>query len=388
MRLTTGSVIVALAMLAGCARPAVPALSPAQLPFPVDTLRTTEVAPGLRHHFVYSPQGPWAIHLLEVQRRACWSARAVKGAPGATGRRTTSALLRAANDASAPVYAGVNADFFSLATGAPVSAHVEQGRVVVGPGPRPVIAFDQEGTPTIGVISAAGAVVLGARDTLRIAGWNRPVPRGLALLDGAWGVASDTGSARVEVTLAGPAPYRVTSVDTLPAASAIPPGGLVLIAGRDAPAGVRSALLRARVGDAADVTLALASPGAREVVGGWPVLVRDSTITADADAAGANFASVRHPRTAIGLRDGGRTLLVVVVDGRQAPYSVGMTLRELAVLFRALGATDALNLDGGGSSAIVTADPDPARTLRVRNRPSDASGERTVGNALAIVRRC
>jgi len=388
MRPLTCTVVVALALLAGCARPGVPALSPARLPFPVDSLRTTEVAPGLRHSFIYSPQGPWAIHLLEVQRSACWSARAVKGAAGASGRRTTSALLRAATEAGAPVYAGVNADFFSLATGAPVSAHVEEGRVVVGPGPRPVIAFDRDGTPTIGVLSATGVVVFGGRDTLRVAGWNRPAPSGLALLDRAWGVASDTGSARVEVTLAGPVPYRVVAVDTLPASSAIPPGGLVLVAGPDAPPRIRAALLQARAGDLAEVTMALASSGTREVVGGWPVLVRDSAITSESDTAGANFAPVRHPRTAIGLRDSGRTLLLVVVDGRQAPYSAGMTLRELAVLFRALGATEVLNLDGGGSSAMVTADPDSARTLRVRNRPSDAAGERTVGNALAIVRRC
>jgi exopolysaccharide biosynthesis protein len=56
-----------------------------------------------------------------------------------------------------------------------------------------------------------------------------------------------------------------------------------------------------------------------------------------------------------------------------------MTLDELAALMLRLGAREALNLDGGGSSALVV------RGM-VRNRPSDATGERAVGNALALER--
>ncbi|MBT8403057.1 MAG: phosphodiester glycosidase family protein, partial [Gemmatimonadetes bacterium] len=67
-----------------------------------------------------------------------------------------------------------------------------------------------------------------------------------------------------------------------------------------------------------------------------------------------------------------------VVDGRQGDYSTGMTLPELADLFDALGATEALNLDGGGSSVMLL------RGRRV-SRPSDAEGERPVVNALLIV---
>ncbi|MGQ0701632.1 MAG: phosphodiester glycosidase family protein [Gemmatimonadales bacterium] len=78
----------------------------------------------------------------------------------------------------------------------------------------------------------------------------------------------------------------------------------------------------------------------------------------------------------------------MVVDGRQLPYSDGMTLRELAELLRGLGAREAINLDGGGSSTLVYADPDSAGQLRVANRPSDATGERPVGNALAVVQGC
>ncbi|NJD19939.1 MAG: phosphodiester glycosidase family protein, partial [Gemmatimonadetes bacterium] len=72
-------------------------------------------------------------------------------------------------------------------------------------------------------------------------------------------------------------------------------------------------------------------------------------------------------------------LWLVVVDGRQAPHSLGMTLPELTELLEALGAEEALNLDGGGSSVMVVRGA-------VHNRPSDEAGERAVVNALALVR--
>jgi exopolysaccharide biosynthesis protein len=55
---------------------------------------------------------------------------------------------------------------------------------------------------------------------------------------------------------------------------------------------------------------------------------------------------------------------------------------------RDLGARDAINLDGGGSTTLVYAGTGQPGPLRIANRPSDPQGERTVGNALAIVRGC
>ena len=126
-----------------------------------------------------------------------------------------------------------------------------------------------------------------------------------------------------------------------------------------------------------------------EALGGRPLLLRDSTVVAAVDTEGGpSFATARHPRTAVGIARDGRRLLLVVVDGRQKSYSDGMTLRELADLMRGLGARDAINLDGGGSTTLVYADPDSSGRLRIANRPSDPTGERPVGDALAIVRGC
>lgn len=120
--------------------------------------------------------------------------------------------------------------------------------------------------------------------------------------------------------------------------------------------------------------------GVTEVVGGFPELLDEGARVGDLEVgARPSFAAARHPRTAVGYDPARGSAWIVVVDGRQAPYSDGMTLPELTRLFEALGVTEAVNLDGGGSSAMVVG-------RRTVNRPSDLTGERPVVNALALLR--
>lgn len=122
-------------------------------------------------------------------------------------------------------------------------------------------------------------------------------------------------------------------------------------------------------------------------VGGRPILVTDSAIVGGVDTEGAVSFRERNPRTAAGIARNGKRLILVAIDGREY-QNAGMTLRETAELMLALGARDAINLDGGGSTTLVYADPDSSGRLRIANHPSDKEGERTVGDALAIVHGC
>ena len=126
-----------------------------------------------------------------------------------------------------------------------------------------------------------------------------------------------------------------------------------------------------------------------EAMGGGPRILRDGVVSVEnaEERLGGSFAADRHPRTAIGYSQDGRSLFLVVVDGRQPGYSVGMSLEELASFMRTRlsrfteareNAYQALNLDGGGSTTMVV-------RQQVVNSPSDQTGERPVANALLLV---
>lgn len=90
------------------------------------------------------------------------------------------------------------------------------------------------------------------------------------------------------------------------------------------------------------------------IVGGTPVLIKNGFLVEDSSAEQVleSFLTNRHPRTAIGIRPSGEWVFVVV-DGRFYGYGGGMTISELADFMLYLGCTEALNLDGGGSSTMV-----------------------------------
>jgi len=110
-------------------------------------------------------------------------------------------------------------------------------------------------------------------------------------------------------------------------------------------------------------------------VSGWPMVVEDCRPVASMPGSD-HFTLAPHPRTAVGLSADRRQLFLVVADGRREGVP-GLTLPELAALLVDEGACTALNLDGGGSSALWVRD-------RIVNQPSDGL-ERPVANHLAVV---
>ena len=108
-----------------------------------------------------------------------------------------------------------------------------------------------------------------------------------------------------------------------------------------------------------------------DIVGGGPVLLRDGEVVANCDTGCDS-----HPRTGVGVTATGEIVLVVI-DGRQARWSRGVTLVRFANIMRDLGAVSALNLDGGGSSVMVV-------DGNVVNRPSDGR-ERALSNAIVVL---
>lgn len=108
--------------------------------------------------------------------------------------------------------------------------------------------------------------------------------------------------------------------------------------------------------------------GIDTAVGGFGVVLRAGEAFRDLSTPPGVLDGV-HPRTAVAVADEGRTLMLFAVDGRQPGYSEGVDLEELGRLLRHYGAVDGLNLDGGGTTAMVMADSsgEPQQV----NRPID-----------------
>ncbi|MBA3878965.1 MAG: hypothetical protein C0500_04540 [Sphingobium sp.] len=90
------------------------------------------------------------------------------------------------------------------------------------------------------------------------------------------------------------------------------------------------------------------------------------------------------PRTALGLNDAGTKLWLVVADGRQPGYSEGATNADLLALFREVGATQAMSLDGGGSATMVAKGPSGPIVLSRPIHTGVPGRERPVGNHLGV----
>lgn len=341
-----------------------------------------QLAPGVTLRTLADRRGPWSGKIVSVAPEAAWRLDTVLAQDALPGLETTSAMARRTGAVVA-----VNGDF-ALAGGRPVHAFGKDGRLVQTPQllGRNVAVESRTLTPKLGFPRVK--VEVAVPDT----GATAPVTRvnaggsgfdGLALSTPQGGAYApypqDTCAARI----------RTAGVPALDGDGRTLQAYDVVATRCDGEelAGSDELLTSPVAGEHVDLLRDL-QPGQRislswsvgwrdvlDTLGGNPTLLEDGAVV-DGNVDGTDPFSARNPRTAVGYKADG-TVLIVTVDGRGADGSVGMTLRELARLFVELGATDALNLDGGGSTTMVIGG-------EVQNRPSDGP-ERAVSTALVLV---
>lgn len=118
------------------------------------------------------------------------------------------------------------------------------------------------------------------------------------------------------------------------------------------------------------------------VIGGYDILVDNGEVNTKTHTD--NDGSGNAPRTFMGFKEDG-TGFLCVIDGRQSPYSSGVSVGREAAIAKELGAKFALELDGGGSSTVILRVDDK---LTLRNRPSDPGNVmRKVSNAVLLVEK-
>ncbi|MCM2325241.1 MAG: phosphodiester glycosidase family protein [Candidatus Woesearchaeota archaeon] len=176
------------------------------------------------------------------------------------------------------------------------------------------------------------------------------------------------------------------------------PKGRAISQGHEySPKGVENTLFisadnKAAIGETAPFTAYNAVSGSHRILSSGAITPRI------ASCAKPEYCNDLHPRTSVGVSQDGKTLIIIVVDGRRPGYSEGLTLTELAQYHLYYGSYDALNLDGGGSTTLVMqgkgilnsptdppANADP-KTLNNEGVSSDINAytERTVSNHLGI----
>ena len=354
------------------------------------------------------PDGPWILHVLEMDlRRPDLSVIAVRACDRLTGRERPSAIARRLRKEGVDVVGVLNADFFDLrgGTGANEGNLVVDGELAkaVTMTESPFDTFDnvhsqfgltEAGAPVLDRFALAGTVRT-PEGSWPLAGVNAATLSTSGALDlftrwSEWTppTSSSAGDTVATVTLelieqrGESRRYRVIVGAARTQRSKNPAQNAVLAGAGPA----RLAVERLRPGDEVTVIAGLSPRPAgqlRTLAGGWPRIVRAGrNIAAEADSLEGTFprfSKGRHPRSAVGFSRDSLTLYLVAVDGR-TKASVGMSLQELAEAMIELGAYEALNFDGGGSTALVVGDS-------LVSTPSDSTGERPVGNVLALTRR-
>ncbi|WP_179152009.1 phosphodiester glycosidase family protein [Oceanobacillus senegalensis] len=112
-----------------------------------------------------------------------------------------------------------------------------------------------------------------------------------------------------------------------------------------------------------------------EAIGGKQIVVKNGEAVVFSDSS-------VHPRTAVGIKEDG-TVILMVIDGRQSGFSEGVSLTDLGRMMKDQGAVTAINLDGGGSSTFAARQPGDSQ-ISVINSPS-GNGQRNISNTLLIV---
>ena len=369
--------------------------------FAPSTMTSEEIAPGVGHVEMTIPSGPWLVHLVTISPGAREvELRTVKGLDHVVGRERPSEMARRTAKAEGrELLAAVNADFFNFTPpGVSEGPQVSDGRVVKSEDrnraarvdtvlrDQPVFGIAANGRPFFADAHLEGWVLtedVGSLRLLRITRVNRAARRdSLTLYNSFMGDTTPSDSGVVELVartvhaaaMAGDtATGVVLRIDTLFAGVTIPSDGVVFAV--PAELAPRSTT----VGDTISWSLPFSGAPARvrELVGGYPMLLRDGEhVFENTKAILSGFSVTQHPRTAVAtLADG--SLVIMAVDGR-SEASKGMSLTQLTDFLVSLGAVNALNLDGGGSTVMVVADS-------IVNHPSDKEGERAVANALVVL---
>lgn len=340
------------------------------------------VEPGLTYLHERIGEAPWSIHVVKVDRsHTSFQLTATLAQDHVYGLASVTEQIESiASPASRPMVA-INGDFFRIRSGPyqgdPLGLQIVDGELVSSP-TGASFWVDKNRRPHMGPVKAQFRVT--GPEGLNLAfGLNQERQKDAAVLYTPAIGASTRATGGLELILEreGDGPWlplragghyqaRIAAIRT-EGNTSLRPDIMVLSIGAElaqkVPTLTVGTAMSLRLGTAPNLT------GITTALGGGPILLHEGK------TSNWEHRPQRHPRTAIGWNR--ESLFLVVVDGRQKGLSMGMNYTELSSLMRRLGCTEAMNLDGGGSSTLWLGG-------EVMNSPSDGRPRR-VANSLIVV---
>lgn len=323
-------------------------------------------------------------------------------------KQSVTSMAKSLERAGQRVLSGVNGDYYVMATGDPLGLMVTDGVLRSSASYHSAVGFRADGSAVVGkpalnlradfkgyslIVSDINKIRGSGNYYLFTDDFGTTTKNTKAGVDviltpiaetegqpatGADGVALTTSR---QLKIGAMVPCRVEKVIEATGATTIPEGKFVLSIANTAGEWLRDTLRTLQPGDTLDLEIYSADTRWNDVesaVGGMYQLLSNGQVTSGLDN------STAAPRTAVGVKADG-SVIFYTIDGRQSGYSVGATIQMVALRLKELGCTDALLLDGGGSTTLVSTYPDYDASSVV-NKPSENS--RAVSNAIFLVSNC
>ena len=370
--------------LAGAA--GLPARLEPPAPFPqilAEAPTVTFVAPGVweGNYAIETVDGPIAVHVVEANlSRSGVRVQSLLSHDMLTSKgETIDSMARRAG-----AVAGINGDYFDIdSTDQPLNVLVRNGTLLRTPGKRYAVTIGSGGV-RYAPLSFIGSVTIGTQPPLALAAVNQVPPPGggIALITPEFGNVAPVANLTLVALqpLDGTPPFsRYRAVAVADNSKSSPPGYYLAIglnaygnAGVPNPGEVIVAS-----GDLAPIPLAQIAAA----IGGGPMILHDGVWFDDPHGTAGAPTQTLIPASAVASSPDGRIFLIEV-DGRQSTLSIGVTRTQLVAIMQALGATEGMALDGGGSSTLVSREPGDADAT-LRNSPSDGSA-RPVADGIFI----
>lgn len=350
------------------------------------------IEPGLDYAHWVTPE-PQSIHILRIDRSKPWNWTTAHGQGRVLSLAPLSKIVKQVESREkARVVAAINGDFYALAKGDfqgdPHGLQIVNGEVTSAPGVKACFWIDAYGALRLGKVQSKFRAIFADKTANLPFGLNERRPDdGCTLFTPSLVHTPGEGQAtNLSTRTKGGRELLLEPMDPsiwLPFAIGKKYRGRVkaIHDGGSAPISQSTVVLsigpKVKVASelpiVTELTLSFETApdltGVRTAIGGGPRLLRKGEVEPQAGGP-------RHPRSLIGWND--KSTFLIVVQGRRLTAR-GMTMRELAELAKQLGCTEAINLDGGGSSTLWGDN-------RILNSPTDGS-PRGIANALLLIDR-